>query len=57
MVSKEDKADNRDEKGSATIDFLEKGAIVNSASNCQILRRNDPLFQNIIFDITLLNVI
>ena len=29
-------------KGPITIDFLEKGAVVNSASYCQLIRQNLP---------------
>ena len=33
-------------KGPITIDFFEKGASVNSASYCQLLRQNSPYLLN-----------
>ena len=43
-----------DMKGSITFDFLEKGATVNSASYCQLLRQYSPyLFNDIMRMLTI----
>ena len=45
-VSKEGHAVFRDIKEPITIDFFEKGSIINSTSNCQLLRQNSPYSLN-----------
>ena len=46
VVSKGDVDSVLDMKGSVTIDFIEKGATVNSDSYCQLLRQYFPLLND-----------